>query len=336
MTITELIAESGAQCRIFDLGRKIHKIKRADFEQYELGNRPYPTPYLKFAWLAILTWQPDDAGKHNIWFLKLPLDEQGIVVPADRDAFIKHWLRVVQYPDQEHGEIPCHFKPDQHRLAYFHALALTTLRQAPTHYYSTARAYLSGDIEKSQWQSLGLQGIAETVARLNENDNETLLSKALLDMPAVPRNLWLGFLEHQTVSIALTIAINDALATVVRDGASPADLAAFARGLSASVSAEQRKALLATLMAHPNAHDTEFVTTLFSRCWQDLEGDLLLAALELLANQSGQVFMALLGDTMTLPNMRDRIIAALRNPSRSEKLAKAFGDMLGQLRGAAN
>ncbi len=333
MTISQLVAESGAQMRVFDMGRSISKIGRKDFEAFENLAKPYPSPYLRHAWLGILSWNPKQAGQHNIWFLKLPLDEQNILQPGPRDAFLQHWLRVVTHPGQEHGEAPCSYKPDASRMAYFHALALRQLGQPATQYYATARAYLSGDNDFSQWQHLGLQGLAEVVARLDEEHNGELIASALKQMPAVPRNALLGFLENASVDAPLTNALNDALAEVMAGVPGAGDLAAFVRGLSGSVSVDQRQQLLDLMMLHPAAADVEVISALGSRCWKDLEGPRLHNYLELLAALGDQVFSALIADLMTLPGMRSRILEAFRNPQRSEKLGSAIGQLMALTRG---
>ncbi|HBS42754.1 MAG TPA: DUF3549 domain-containing protein [Oceanospirillales bacterium] len=333
MTISQLVATSGAQMRVFDMGRRISKIGRKEFEAFEELARPYPSPYLRHAWLGILSWNPKQAGQHNIWFLKLPLDEQNILQPGPRDAFLQHWLRVVANPDQEHGEAPCSFKPDASRMAYFHALALRLLGQPTTQYYATARAYLSGDNDFSQWQHLGLQGLAEVVARIDEDHNQELIASAMTSMPAVPRNALLGFLENAEAGPQLTNALNDALAQVMAEIPQAADLAAFARALSASVSVDQRQQLLDLMMLHPAARDVEVISALGSRCWQDLEGRRLHNYLELLAALGDQVFSALIADLMTLPGMRGRILEAFRNPQRSDQLSTAIGHLMAAARG---
>ncbi|WP_157730014.1 DUF3549 family protein [Bacterioplanes sanyensis] len=334
MTISELVATSGAQMRIFDMGRRVSKVNKALFAEFEQLARPYPTPYLRHAWLGILSWHPKQPGQHSIWFLKLPLDEQNILQPGPRDAFLQHWLRVAAAPEQDHGEAPCAYKPDGNRMAYFHALAAKVLDQPGSQYYATARGYLSGDSGWDNWQGVGLQGLAEVVARLEEEGNQVLVRDAMAHMPAVPRNVVLGFLENVNVGHELTVAINDRLATVVAEQASAADLAAFARGLSQSTNVEQRRALLLAILAHPMAADMEVMASVSSRCWQDLEGDLLLQYLERLAetDQQGQAFMPLVSDLMTLPGKREHIMAAFRHPKRTERLSQAIGDLLSRVR----
>ena len=330
MSISKFVEKTGAQMRIFDLGRRIQKISKADFADIEALNKPYPSPYLQHAWIGILTWNPKKAGNHNIWFLKLPLDEQNFIQPGDRDAFLNHWLRCLQYPDKEHGEAPCYYKPDQNRMAYFHALALATLGQANTNFYDTTRAYLSGDMGWQNWQQLGLQGIAEVIVNIDKDNNAKLVADGINNMPTTPLNVMLGFLENIEPDFQLSVAINDRLAKIIEDGAEAADLAAFVRALSQSQNIDQRQVLFEVILLHPKATSVEVLASMASRCWQDLKGDLLLAFLNVLAkNDQGQgAFNALIADLMPLPNKREHILQAFRSEKRSEALMTAIGNLM--------
>ena len=336
MSITQFVASTGARMRVFDLGRRIAKIGLSEFEAIEDLSRPYPTPYLRHAWVGILSWNPDEPGQHNIWFLKLPLDEQNILQPGPRDQFLQHWLRVVQHPDKDHGEAPCAFKPDGNRMSYFHSIALKTLKQPETQYYATARAYFSGDTGWQNWQQLGLQGIAEVVARLDESNNSELLQKALPEMDkagaSVPRNVLLGFLENAEPDVNLTIALTDSLAAAMKGQPDATELALYCRAMSQSVSVNHRRDVLQLVLQHPLASEVEILSAVGSRCWNDLEGDTLSLYLEKLAQAGQDVFLALVADLMTLPGKRKQILEAFRNPQRSDELGTAIGVLMSAAR----
>lgn len=330
MSISQFVEQSGAQMRIFDLGRRVSKISKTDFRDYELLNKPYPTPYLGHAWLGILTWNPKVAGQHNVWFLKIPLDEQSYIQPGDRDAFLNHWLKSLQHPGKDIGPAPCYYKPDQNRMGYFHAMALSVLQQPHSDFYTTTRAYFAGDLGFENWQQVGLQGLAEVIANLDQQANETLLISALPQMPKEPMRAVLNYLENIEPSVNLTIAINDRLAQVINDQAEAADLAAFSRGLSQSVNIIQRRQLLAAIIQHPATNNIEVLAAIASRCWKDLQGDLLMAFLEVLAgNEQGQgAFNAIIGDLMPLKGMREGILAVFRDPQRSDVLVAAIEGLM--------
>ncbi len=331
MTITELVAASGATLKVFDMGRRIQAMDPRTFQQIEGLRHPYPSPYLKHAWLGLLSCHPTRPEQNGIWFLKLPLDEQNLLEPASRDAFVRYCAdRMVSGDQSDQGEAPCSFKPDANRMAYFHAVASRDLGAENSRFYGIARAYLSGDMGWENWQQLGLQGLAEVVAGLDRDDNQTLLAQAIGFLPSVPLNVVLGFLESQSPGQLLTSAINDRLAAVIKDGATPADLAAFARALSHSQNIQQRRLLLQAMLQHHESRSIEVLAAISSRCWADLEGPLLLVFLEALAcNEQGQdAFIALVGDMMTLPGMRHRMLAAFADESRSDTLNDAIQALL--------
>ncbi|WP_430461644.1 DUF3549 family protein [Thalassolituus sp. LLYu03] len=334
MTIGELVNKSGARMRVFDMGRRLEEVTEPVFAAFEQLAAPWPSPYLKHAWVGILSWNPTEPGQHNIWFLKLPLDEQNILQPGPRDAFVAHCLRVAAAPEQKHGDAPCSYRPDQGRMAFFHAQALMALGQPATQFYATARAYLSGDIGWDNWQQLGLQGLAEVVARLGDEHNSQLLANAMPFLPAVPRNALLNFLENVRPDQGLTSAINDALSAVVANGASVADLSAFARALSNSVNDGQRSLLLQALLAHPLASEVELLAAIGSRCWRDLDGVVLKAYLERLSgNLQGEgAFNALVADLLTLPGMRIRVMNLLASGGLSDQLNQAVARLFSLVR----
>lgn len=319
------------------MGRRIEEVAAAEFNEVEELAKAYASPYLKHAWLGILSWNPEQAGQHNIWFLKLPLDEQNMLLPGPRDAFLQYWVQAAteQQPDRtRQGDAPCVFKPDAHRMAYFHVLALKALEQPCTQYYSTARAYLSGDLGWDNWQQLGLQGLAEVVARSDEDQNQALLAQSLSYMPSTPRNIVLGYLENTRPSQTLALAMNDCLSQVVAAGASAVDLAAFARGLSRIENHQQRQLLLQVLLAHPASTSVEVLAAMGSRCWQDLTGELLFSYLECLAinDQGLDAFNTLLAELMALPGMREHILHIFRRPDRSESLSSAIDQLMASVR----
>ena len=334
MTISEWCADNNTQMKVFDMGRRIEEIPADLFLKLEQQAIAYPVPYLKHAWLGILSWHTEQPGQQHIWFVKLPLDERNLIQTGPRNAFLRYWQQVINHPQQEHGEAPFHFKPDAGRMAYFHALAIQTLQQPTTQYYSQAQRYLTGQLGWDTWQEVGLQGLAEIVSRVEQDDNNSLLVQALPHIPAVVRNALLNYLENIRPNQALTSAINDSLAVVVAAEPSAADLAAYARALSNSENIEQRQLLLLAILQHPLKHTVELLAAVGSRCWRDLKAELLLTYLECLArNEQGRgAFNALLADMLTLPNMKVEVLSALASPDCSAELSQAFTELVGEVK----
>src|SRR5690554_8199256 len=93
---------------------RIEEIPTYIFFEIEQQKQSYPTPYIKHAWLGIVTWHKQQPGKHHIWFVKLPLDERNLLELDPRNAFLRYWQQVVNMPDQEHGEAP--FRSEERRV----------------------------------------------------------------------------------------------------------------------------------------------------------------------------------------------------------------------------
>nr|WP_281423958.1 DUF3549 family protein [Oceanobacter mangrovi] len=332
-----MVRQRGANLCVFDMGRRIQPLETRLFEDIEQQSFAYPSPYLKHAWLGLLSWHPDKPGDHAIWFLKLPLDEQNLLDVQARDGFVNYIGRrlAASGQDSAEGEAPFSFKPDANRMAYFHALAARQLGADNSRFYVTTRGYLAGDMGWDNWQQLGLQGLAEVVANINQDNNQQLLARAMPYLPEVPLNVLLGFMENIAPDQQLTSALNDRLAAVIEQGATANVLAAFARALSHSENLQQRQLLLAAILRHPAAVQVELLAALSSRCWADLAGDLLRDFLEVLANNQGgeNVFNALVADLMTLPGMRQRMLDCFAAGQHSPKLDQAITRMLGMVRG---
>ena len=96
VTLTALFKQAGTAMRIYDLGRRIKAFSADEFERIETQATPYPTPYLQHAWIALLLWNPKSANENAVWFLKLPLDEQGFLLSAVRDDIVNRLLQNVQ------------------------------------------------------------------------------------------------------------------------------------------------------------------------------------------------------------------------------------------------
>ncbi|MCY0964254.1 DUF3549 family protein [Parathalassolituus penaei] len=335
MIISDLLQQQGARMRVFDMGRRIQVMDLDLFRAVENMQSPWPSPYLKHAWLGMMSWHPDKPGQHGIWFIKLPLDERNLLQAAARDAFVAFCLKQAHNNPEARGEAPYSYKPDASRMAYFHAMALQELGAGNSRYYATTRAYLGGDIGWDSWQQLGLQGLAEVVAAVDRDHNETLLVNAIPHLPTVPLHALLGFMENIQPTQALTSALNDRLATLIGEGATSADLAAFARAISQSRNITQRRQLLQAMLAHPASRTVELLAAMASRCWLDLDGDVLVAYLEALArnDQGEQAFNALVADLMTLPAMRERMLAAFTRQDLSPLLRQAFDGLLVLVRG---
>lgn len=174
--LINLLREAGAAIRLFDMGRRVDKLNIETFRKIEQAQIPYPHPFLHQAWLGVLIWNPKQRQQNAIWFLKLPLDEQGYLVQAARDDLVARLLQNAL--NQRQGvtdedalkDNPFAFTPDQEKMAIFHAHAALAMGDQASPYYENAEAYLSGQLPLERWTDLGLQGLADFVVRLEQGD----------------------------------------------------------------------------------------------------------------------------------------------------------------------
>ena len=342
-TLTDFIQSTDVSFRLFDMGRRVSKLSRTTFHSVELAKTPYPLPYMQQAWIGILLWNPKQPAQQLIWFLKFPLDEQGLLVQAARDDFLGRLAHCVGKQllqnAAEHDPLkdnPFAFSPDQEKMAAFHAKATLILRQPASSFYQPGRDYLSGLRGYDHWQTLGIQGIADICSRLDQDCNDAVLSRAIEHLPLPALNAFAVQLEHQTPSTALSQSLSRRLQRELEhNNCAPTAVAALLRGLSLSHNDTSRRADLLAVLESDYATDVEVLVAIAGRCWKDLTNPELRGAFveALSRNPTGQsAFNRILADLLFIPGMRALLMESLRNPERSDQLAQALGGFFSQVR----
>ncbi len=341
-SITEFIRRTGATYRVFDMGRRVRRIDNDAFERFENGEIPWEAPLQRAAWLGLVFWQPGAAADdHYIWFLRLPLDEQGGLEVASRDTFLHRLVERVGRnieAAQKGGEIdsamkdnPFAFSPKPDRLAVFHAHAQRLLDGEPSGYYPHAREYFAGEVGFDQWAFVGIQGIADVCARLDRDGNAERLAEAIPELPVEPLEAVGGCLENEPVAPPLTGALVERLQGELADPSPrPAVVVALVRGLSAAEPVEHRRAALVEVLESETGRDIEVLAAVAGRCWEDMaDADVRRAFLEALAaNPLGQdAFNNVLADLLFIPGVRPHLLQAFRDPGRSPALGRALGEL---------
>lgn len=341
-SISELLTESGAQFRIFDMGRRLSKLSTDQFAKLEQGLIPYPTPYLHHAWLALFLWHPANRTQNVVWFLKFPLDEQGYLVQAVRDDFLNRLLQNISQMLSETAlneandalkDNPFSFTPDAEKMAMFHAQAARLTQQPASQFYQPTQAYLANHAQWDQWSQLGYQGIADVTARLDEANNSDVLAKAIPGLPSEPLVAFSTSLEHVTPNHMLANALLARLTQALKQPEQSALVAALLRGLSNIHSEAIKQQALRQTLASDYGRDAQVLVAIASRCHSTLQyPDILAVFLEQLAqSEAGQAgFSRVLADLMFIPVMRTLILQAFRQPERSDALSAAIGQMFGE------
>lgn len=338
--LIDILRQAGAAVRLYDMGRRISKLSGDSFRRIEQAQTPYPHPFMHHAWIGILLWNPKARNENAIWFLKLPLDEQGYLVLAARDDLVARLLqnawnnRQGALEEDAPKDNPFAFKPDQEKMAMFHALAAQAMGDHASPYYENAEAYLRGQLPLERWTDLGLQGLADFVARLDEGDHAPRLAERIAELPLPALASIATLLEHATPAVAVRDALARRLEALLQtDSAEPLIVAALVRGLSNCADETFKQQQVRQVLQSELALDAEVIVAIATRATSTLQApELLEVFLERLAQgRAGQAgFSRVLADLMFMPALRALILQAFRNPRRSDALSRAIGAMFGQ------
>ena len=334
--ITDFIDQAGARCQVFDMGRRMQALSREQFLAFERDGEPYPYPLQQQAWLGIMVWHDSKPDDLVIWFVKFPLDAHGCLASAIRDDFVFRLINKDEPAESgQEDSNPYGFKPKQEHMASFHARAARILGQPPSRFYEHARDYFSGTPGFDQWAFVGFQGIADVVARLDEDDNHQRLADALPQLPAQPLEAVCQCLEHEIIDDTL----GDVLGTLLQQTLVAADApdayraSLLIRAVSGAENQDRLAALIEAVLNSPLAEHPEVIASISGRCWLSLQQPRLMNRfLEVLARcPEGQAFFNLvIVDLINIPGMQAPIHTAIRDPERSDTLARAIGELFQQ------
>jgi len=337
-TLLEFLQATGARVRIYDLGRRIVSIPRNQF----LTELPYPQPLQNHAWFGLSMLDTCVSDEPVIWFLRLPLDEQGKLVQASRDYFIHRLLEVAvekqagkQTKIDAFEDNPYIFKPKEDKMAVFHAKLAHDLGRPPSRYYKYAVDYFSGKPGWEQWGFVGYQGIADLAARADDTVTSNLLVQAVPRLPRSPLAALCHCLENEPLALPLSQALLDRLTAELSTAETNlVIITALVRGLSQSVSQTTKEQMFRLVMGCPFATHIELLAAIPGRAWELLrQPEHVKHYLEALADSAaGQdAFNHCLADLLAIPGLRSPLLHGMRDPDRSNKLATAFGAMMQQI-----
>ncbi|MFC3150198.1 DUF3549 family protein [Litoribrevibacter euphylliae] len=343
-TITDFVKSLDAELRVFDMGRRLYRLSNGQFQKFENLEIPYPTPLQRHAWLGFLIWWNETKEEPLIWFLKLPLDEQGKIIPATRDDFIQRLMKAIQNRVNNPGskeqsilnESELAFTPNQERMASFHAKSSRFIGKHASSYYEPAISYLKGEQTPEQWEALGLQGLADVCARLEDLNHAEIIKKALEWLPEAPKYQVLALLENEEIPTELALYILNLLENSL-DSQAPnqALIASGLRALSGSKTIQPRQALILKILSTPSIQDDlEILSTIVSRCWMDLENPEICHQLfERVAKQEAgeQIFVQFFIDLVAIPGVRTWLMEMVRRTERSEELSRCIGQLFGAI-----
>lgn len=342
-TLSELLQLSNSSYRVFDMGRTVTKLSKQTFEKVELAMQPYPFPLQGHACLAIVFWQKKSDAPF-IWFVKIPLDERGLLNQAARNHFIAIILEALgkdlsQDPTDKQEELlksnPYNFTPTQYKLAALNSIIKRDLKQKASQYYEHCQLYLSGQLGFDNWQGVGVQGLCDFAARIEEADNLDVLMSSFSNLPTQVFSPLCSALENQKLPIVLlTLIVELAHKELLANNINQSKLADLLRALAASSTNPLVKKLIVKLISLENINDIGILLTISGRCWPAIsQHETLMCFLEkLVLTVEQEVFTAIFYDLIAIPEIRPTLLMCLRSTDRSETLASAFGHIFTQVK----
>ena len=349
ISLTELITSADFDLRWFDLGRRVRPVTQKAAQDFEDGATPWPHPYLRHAWCGLLLTpanvDKENAGEPAVWFLRLPLDEQGKLLLPIRDRFLRELQQALNpaNPQENNGADPAKalqqalensgmmFSPAADKRAVFHAKAAKLLRRPASDHYPAAKAYAK-DPAAFPWEQLALQGLADLAVRWDKEQANLVANLPRFAAPALIslcQCLESEAVDHQLVEPLI------ARATQTLESNTPDFnlVIAVIRGISHSPAKGMRQQFLSWILAEDPAGaatQPEVLAAIGSRCSEDLaQPQLAKHWLERLsASQPQETFNLLLTDLLFLPQLRNVLLGVLRDPERQESVAVSFGRFL--------
>ncbi len=326
-TLTQFLNAANTQFEVYELGRRVQHIDQLAFTQIEQQAAPYPAPIQGHAQFAIVFW--DASEQYYVWFLKLPLDERGLLSPAPRTQFIRMVLEALgsdltqplSEADQDKlANHPFAFKPTPEKLALFNALVKKQLAKPASPQYEFAYQYLSGQHAADRWQDVGLQGIADICVRANELDHQQHIENAFEHCAMEVQIALCQQLEHLAIPVGLAQRLLEKFYQ-----AEPEQQLYFMRALASQPQYAQQA--IQYLAAQDQLNDLALIT-IAGRNWTALKDDQTRTLyLEALAKQDQHFFNQIFADIVAIPTIRTQLLMALRDPDRSPTLSAAIGGL---------
>ncbi|MCC2618155.1 DUF3549 family protein [Aestuariibacter halophilus] len=335
-TISEFLLQAGTEYRVFDLGRGIRKIAAQDFLDMENARKPAPCPRQQHGWFGLVFWNKQLSEQQYIWFIKLPLDEQGLIMPAGRDQFMHIIVEALgaqlEHTEQKNGQLPENpftFIPTQQQLADFNSISRVRLGLPASQHFNAALSYVQAPAQ-GNWHELAVQGLADVAARIGDEEVLAALCDNLPSLPATVRKSLLTSLENQPVPVRLAEVITHLLNASPNDGALWSEgLRALAQSPCTGLVAQQIDAVLEGELAR----SLDVLIVIAGRLWHHLDNTRLMRFLDAVAqlNQTTPgLFHGVYADLVQLPDLRAAMLGVLRDPNRSQVLSAAIGELFSE------
>lgn len=336
-SLSEFLLHAGTDYRIFDLGRGVYPVDSQTFLDIENGKVCPPRPRQQHAWYAVVFWNTNAQTQRYIWFVKFPLDEQGLLIQASRNHFLQIIVdalgnQITGDGDQEKlPDNPYTFTPTQQHMAQFSAITRHTLSDPKHpgvehvfHYLKTPSVI--------DWQQLPVQAIADAVLEIDDATADTIIQQ--LEHYSAPFiDTLLSSLESVTIPQKLTQYFCEK-AIECSKTADKARLYGYLRAISQPAFSAEVNKCINEILDNTEQPDMDLLSVIAAR--HDAQLDLLTAQrfLEVAAitdkagNYNHQLFIGLFTDLVQIPSLRRTLLtlakAHQQSPTMKAPLAALF------------
>lgn len=342
-SISEFLLHAGTEYIVFDIGRRIAPLAHQTFLEIENGTKVAPYPRQKHAWFGIVFWNKNTSNQHYIWFIKLPIDEQGMLVSATRNHFLQIIVDALGLTIADNKEAsntlpdnPYSFVPNQSQLAQFNALVRSHLQLPMSESAEMALAYIKAP-QIVDWQKIPVQGIADIATQLQNTSSFSDIESHIVSNFSFFADSFQQTLMEMCEAIEVSNNIQQCFFSVLNNN-EEINLAAL-RALSSDQKNDQVYQVLYDSFKTKKLNRIDILSVIAARHFQQMDTALLLLFFEAVAevdhneHYNGQLFIGFFSDLVQIPQLRSMVLETLRAPSRSNTLATAIGKLFSQTKG---
>lgn len=321
-SIQEFLDASQSQYKFIDMGRGFRELTPEHFADIEQQRVPAPFPRQQHMWLGCIFWAAQRSTQHYIWFIKLPLDERGLLNQAARNLFLEKVVEALgaqlENTEKQQGQLgdnPYTFVPNQQQLADFNAKAKALVKAKAGQGFTAVGEYIY-DPEHNDWQLLSVQGVSDYVARLADPMLFAALSKQWKHLSPSFQVAVLNSLEHYPINKPLALLIKQHCeAAIAKDN--DAHVVASLRALTQAPDEVVLKIVEPILhRAYLNAEMLILLAARHMRVLADVDRAILF--LEKCALHDDTFFQGLFADIVQVPQCRIYVLQALHSDALSE------------------
>lgn len=336
-TLGEFLQAGQAEYKIFDIGRCLTELPKDEFAAIEQQQRPYPYPVARQAQLAILFQHTQHNQQPFIWFLQFPLDERGLLNLAARNQYLEYVVSALgheiagEMTEEQQKQLqqnPYLLNPNEHQRAALHARIQRQKKLSPSIHFETAEAYLKQPEADIDWQQIGLQGLHDCAARLEQLHtlNEAIAENFPAYRSAVRQPLAVA-LEQQNIPARLRDALLANLEST--------DAQLRTDSLRALASAATHPRVQKVVNGQVPEATTDQLIVIGARLWPILCNEQsLLCYLDALAGLDNRLFDALFQDLIALPDIRPLLLSILAQQKQSYAVSQALNRLKQQTQDA--